>query len=113
MNKLQQSYNAVINAYVEKFTDMFEMDFEGWIGDRIWEVAQFGDYFIDFRDLKYIVDNKVKFSTFYNWYYFVLEYHQKCNINLDSYCRLWRDAQKNNLSVNEFEKKLLYNRIKL
>jgi len=108
---LKKIYNEAVEAYIKEFELQNDIDFDFWVGDKVGEICMFGDYSFNFSDVKYVVDNKIKFEWFVDWYYFVVEY-SKCYINLDSYCRMRRDAEKNQFfTIHDFEKKLLHDRI--
>ena len=113
MKTLKQKYEQIANDYINEFSKKHEIDFDGWIGEDIGGVALFGDYFFNFDDLRYAIDNGLSFDWFIDWYYFVLEY-QKTFYNLDGYSRLRRDAenlQGENFEINRFHAYLIYLRV--
>ena len=108
---LQKKYLKSVNGYIKEFERRFEIDVDGWIGDIVGEIATVCDEFYSFTDIKYVIDNNIVYDWLYDWYYFTVEY-PNCSYNLDSYCRLRRDAEINEYFSNDnFEKKLLYMRI--
>jgi hypothetical protein len=113
MKTLKQKYENIVSEYINHFSNQHKIDFDGWVGDKVGEVALFGDYFFNFDDLRYAVDNEISFDLLIDWYYFVLEY-RKTYYNLDSYFRLRRDTEKlhgENFDVNLFHAYLIYLRI--
>ena len=111
---LERKYNKIVNKYCKTFANNNEIDFEGWIGGRIGEIAEFGDYFFDFHEIKFCVENDISIDILINWYYFFLEFHKKANYNFESYYKLRLDFEhKKGFGFDnlEFEKYLLYIRI--
>ena len=113
IEKLKENYEKAVTDYIKEFEKVYEVDFDFWVGDEVGGVANIGDETYNFSDLKYMIDNSIKYDFLVDWYYFVLEYNEKCYYNLDAYCRLRRDAEnKEHFSLDKFEKDLLYMRIK-
>lgn len=108
---LKANYEKSVDAYIKEFEKKHEIDFDGWVGDLIGEVACFGDYTFYFSDIKYVIDHSISFEWMTDWYWFVVEY-QKCYFNLKTYNKLRSDEySKDNFSLDSFEKKLIYMRI--
>ena len=111
MEIIEQKYNHAVNSYIKQFERNSGLEFDSWAGDKIGEIAFFGDYSFNFSDVKYVVDNDISIDFLVDWYWFIVEY-QKCYYNLDAYCKLRRDSEKNqHFCLNAFEKKLIYMRI--
>ena len=111
--KLKKMFEESAEQYAAKFAKIMQMDFEWWIGDNVGEVAEIGDLFVDFSDIRYVVDNNISEPDFITYYYFNIEYH-KCRTNIDAFCRLLADEKHrlgHNFSYDGFEKKLLHDRI--
>ena len=105
---LQNNYNKAINAYIKIFEEVHDILFEGWVGNDIGTVALFADYYIDFSDIKYSIDNNVRFDILIEWYDFTLRHHPKHQINLNAYFKLRRDEErKGNFDLKKFEKYLI------
>ncbi len=112
MKKIKTDYENAVKEYIKKFEEQTDLIFDFWVADLVGEIACFGDFTFDFSDIKYVVDNSIATDWLIDWHYFVVEY-KKCYYNLNSYCKLRRDAEKNeHFSLEYFEKKLLYMRIK-
>jgi len=111
MKKIETDYNNAVEVYLKKFEEISGMDFDWWVGDRIGEVAGFAEYFFQFSDIKYLVDFSIKIDYLLEWSDFSVEF-SKCYYNFESYCKLRRDAEKNEyFELDNFEKNLLYLRI--
>lgn len=104
---LEANYNNAVNAYINEFAIKYEIDFDGWVADRVGEVANFGDYFFSFEQIKYCIDKDVKFDVLIDWQDFAME-HKDNYINLDSYCRLRADFDyKKGFSSDKFNDYLI------
>jgi hypothetical protein len=113
MNILLKNYIEAVDAYVKEFEKKYEVEIDFWVGDEVGGVAIFGDEAYNFSDIKYMIDNDLKYEYLYDWYCFLIEFSKKCYINLHSYCKLRRDAENENknFDLHKFEKTLLYMRI--
>lgn len=106
-------YKKICEQYTAALSELLEIDFDGWIGENIGEVAMFGDYIFDFQNIRYAIDHNVKAQDFIEYYYFCLEY-QEAFYNIDAYMRLKRDFRYTSgltYTNDNFEKHLLYLRI--
>lgn len=113
INTLSDEYNKAVNAYIKEFEKAHDVQIDYWVGDEVGGLAVFGDEFYEFKDIKYVIDKEIQYEHLYDWYYFLVSYGEKCFINLDSYCRLRRDAENKNsfFDLNSFEKDLIYTRV--
>lgn len=68
MSKLKENYEKAVNAYIQEFEKRHEIEFEGWIGSFVGEVASFGDYTFNFSNIKYVIHNNISFDYFSDWY---------------------------------------------
>lgn len=110
MKNLNKKYIKIINSYCNKFAKKYEIDFDGWVGNRVGEIAYFADYFFDFLEIKFCIDNNISFDYLNDWYYYVIEFYPKANCNLENYCKLRRDFEIRKgflFNLNDFEKYLL------
>lgn len=58
---LQKQYEAIVTVYVRAFEKKHGYEFSGWIGEQMGEMASFIEqYFFNFDDIRYDIDNKVK-----------------------------------------------------
>ena len=103
------------NELTEKVKNgKYDLIFDGWVSDEIGSICLIADYFFDFHDIKYCVDNDISFDWLSDWYYFCADI-EKVLYNLDSYSRLRRDIEYKygfNFNLKEFEKYLLKLRLK-
>jgi hypothetical protein len=106
MTKLQENFNKAVHAYIDEFQKRYEIEFDGWVGDIIGEIATWGEFFFNFSEIKYCIDNNISFNYLVNWYDLILKY-QNCFINLKSYIKMRKDAEaKENFNIKEFEYQL-------
>ncbi len=89
VNTLKELYNNVVKIYIDQFCEKHEIDFDSWIGDNVGEIACIGDYYFNFSDIKFDIDNNVPEKYIFNWYNIVLELHEqnKDILNFKSYCK--------------------------
>ena len=109
MTVLKNMFETVKNEYQKRFTNKFGFD----IKDSYWNghVLSVADYFFDFYDVMYAVNNNVHEKELFNWYDYNLtmgEYYLG-DISLDSYAkgvRPYKDADINELKKlqSEFNK---------
>lgn len=113
MENLKKAYNEAVNAYVNEFEKRFDVKMDFWMGDEIGVMAAFGDEYYSFEEIKFMVENEFDYNYIYDWFYFLFSFGEKCKINLKSYCKLRKDAEDMNehFDLNEFEKKLIYDRV--
>lgn len=73
MKELQENYKIICNTYAHKFAEKHEYSFDGWVADKVGEVAMMGDYYVDFRDIKYDIDNDIDADEYVKYYDYCLE----------------------------------------
>lgn len=71
---MKVQYNHVCNAYAKAFAKKHDYQFDGWVADEAGTVACFGDYFFDFKDIKFDIDNEVPKEKFLEYYDASLDY---------------------------------------
>jgi len=72
----------VINYFNLELDEEVDAD---WISGDVGGIFQFGDYFINFSDIKFCLEKNVEVSKFFAWYDWCLDNHP-LYINLDHYC---------------------------
>ncbi len=87
MENLQKEYNSIVEKYVNKFCKQTELDFVGWAGGEVGGVGSFNDLFLNFEQVKLVVDEDISYGDLINWYDFLLD-NQSVKINLKSYVSL-------------------------
>ena len=67
---LKQIFEGVAESYCKRFDTCFFFgggDY-GWVGDKIGGVLSISDFFLDYDDVRYIIDNNIDFTTWVDWY---------------------------------------------
>lgn len=102
LNKLKTDWENLTIEYVKIFCKKHEMYYEedSWIGNKIGEIICIGDYYIDFSDIKYDIDNNIPEEKFDSWYWKSLEVYQitgKNYMSYESFCKgapdIWTDEK--------------------
>lgn len=65
---LRVNFKNAVSDYVAAFELKHNLKLDYWIADQIGTIASFGDYFIDFNDIRLDIDNKTDKNHFFNWY---------------------------------------------
>lgn len=89
MKELQENYKIICNTYAHKFAVKHEYSFDGWVADRVGEVAVMGDYYVDFEDIRYDIDNNIdskEYDKYYNYCVDILGL-TVTTPNYDSWCK--------------------------
>lgn len=68
---LKETYKTICNKYAQKFAEKHEYSFDDWVD--VGEVAMMGDFYVDFRDIKYDIDNNVDVDEYVKYYDYCLE----------------------------------------
>ena len=90
MKTLKEKADKLAIKYIKAFEKKYEVYFEFAVADNYFDVLNFGDYYVNFTDIKYCIDNNVSSESFFNWYNDNLENALKKEstqtyINLPSY----------------------------
>lgn len=78
MQILKEKYNNLVNEYLEAFVGKYYTFDDGskadtyWVTNDIGGVAEIGDEFYNFSDIKYCVDNDVTKEQLFSWYDYTL-----------------------------------------
>lgn len=89
MKDLKETYKTICNKYALQFAAKHDFSFDGWVADDVGEVASMGDYCVDFRDIKYDIDNDVDTDEYVKYYDYCLEVYM-LNLtapNYESWCK--------------------------
>jgi len=65
---LQKKLEKTIQQYIEAFEDKHDCEFDFWVADKIGEIATFGDYFFDFRDIRADLEEDAPKYLIWEWY---------------------------------------------
>lgn len=88
---LRLEFENLCEEYLRIFCTKHELDYEedAWVG-QVGEVAMLGDYFVNFHDMRYDIDNEVPEEAYFEWY----DYDLRCalaecsrKINYPSWCK--------------------------
>ena len=73
--ELRLAYEAAVTNYLAAFMEQYDLscDPEPWVGNEIGTIAEVGDYFFGFDDIKRCVDEDVEWQDLIEWYYYNLE----------------------------------------
>ena len=90
MKTLKEKADKLAMKYIKAFEKKYEVYFEFAVADNYFDVLNFGDYYVNFTDIKYCIDNNVSSESFFNWYEDNLEFNflkesERIYINLPSY----------------------------
>lgn len=68
--ELKLAYEVACTNYLAAFMEMYELSCypHPWVADEVGTVAEVGDYYFDFQDIKRCVDEDVPFDTLMEWY---------------------------------------------
>ena len=68
--ELRLAYEAACTNYLAAFMEKYDLscDPEPWVGNEIGTIAEVGDYFFGFDDIKRCVDEDVKWEDLIEWY---------------------------------------------
>ena len=61
-------YEDACNSIALEFGKRLGLTFDYWVGDRIGEIAQFGDYYVNNNDMYYLIKNNIDKDKFFEWY---------------------------------------------
>ena len=69
------AYEVACTRYLAAFMEKYDLscDPEPWVGNEVGTIAEVGDYFFDFQDIKRCVDEDVKWKDLIEWYDYTME----------------------------------------
>ena len=73
--ELRLAYEAAVTNYLSAFMKQYDLscDPEPWVGNEVGTIAEVGDYFFSFYDIKRCVDENVKWEDLIEWYDYTTE----------------------------------------
>ena len=73
--ELRLAYEAAVENYLSAFMKQYDLscDPEPWVGNEVGTIAEVGDYFFGFDDIKRCVDEDVKWKDLIEWYDYTTE----------------------------------------
>jgi len=117
MKYLKEEYAKVCNTYRKLLCEQFDIDYENsfWVGDDAGGTLYLNDYYVNFDDVRYLVDNKISFDVFSEWYDYDLRL-KSINFdivtpNLKSWCMgRPRHSEADIIELEKLHKKVLENK---
>lgn len=88
-DSLEENYNLICNMYAHAFATKHAYSFDAWIADKVGEVAMMGDYYVDFRDIKYDIDNAIDEEEYVKYYDYCMDIAELSvtTPNYESWCK--------------------------
>jgi len=89
MKNLRKTYENSVKEYLSQFIikhDFPELEF--WVGDEIGGIAQIGDYYFNFQDIKLDIDDNIPEPTILDWYEYSVENEIKVSF------KKWLDGRR-------------------
>lgn len=74
-NTLKERFESICAEYIKLFCEKQEMEFYGWVGDTVGEVAYIKDYYLNFDDIRLDVDTNQPKGKILSWYDQEVEAH--------------------------------------
>lgn len=65
---LKQQYASIVGKYIKNFCKKQEIEFDHWPGDEIGTIACCGDYFFNFDDIRYGLDENIPVGKIKEWH---------------------------------------------
>jgi len=74
-NSLSLRYETLANDYLTEFIKQtgIEEDAPFWVGGEVAGIACVADYFVDYATIRYVVDGKMSFEDFDEWYNYCVD----------------------------------------
>lgn len=86
---LQDRFRSVCMDYIMRFCEKHDLNFEGWVADRVGETAEISDMLLDFSDIRFDVDTEQvvgKIETWWDYSYGLAMLECPKTINYRSWC---------------------------
>ena len=88
--KLKTRFTNIVDEYTKEFYQLiwdepFDKDNVYWIGEDRSGVCGIGDYYVDLRDIIFVVDNQIKADDFFDWYWTYVADEKEDYVNLRTY----------------------------
>lgn len=73
--ELKLAYEAACTNYLAAFMEKYDLscDPQPWVGNEVGTIAEVGDYFFDFQDIKRCIDEDVEWQDLIEWYDYNIE----------------------------------------
>ena len=83
-SELKKLFGKLCKIYVDIFCKKHELQFSGWVANNPGTAATCSDYYINFDDIRYDIDNDIPEDKFTIWYDLGMNGNR---INYDAFCR--------------------------
>lgn len=100
IEELKAQYELVCVIYISKFCAKQEMEFEGWVGNIVGDIACCNDFFFNFSDIMFDINTNQQKGNIVDWYYENVENHGD-SINYLSYTKGLRISNIQPKTLNE------------
>ena len=64
----QDRFRSVCMDYIMRFCEKHDLNFDGWVGDRVGGTAEIGDMLLDFSDIRFDVDTEQVVGKIEKWW---------------------------------------------
>ncbi len=74
--ELRKNFENAVEDYCKAFCKKYELEDyspDMWVGDHIGGIIEVSDYFFNFDDVKYCIDNDVDWMELTTWYDYCIE----------------------------------------
>ena len=90
MGTIKQNYEEAVNDYTALFMAKHDLRECDWIRDNVGTTCSIGDYFIDFNDIRFDIDNHCEKNLFFEWYdeTLALAITGDSVINYENWCKM-------------------------
>lgn len=86
ISELEKTFIKIVELYIAKFEKKHGYEFSSWASSDIGGICCFIEqYFFNFEDIRYDIDNNVKKGLIFQWQDDGVENESKDNINFKSY----------------------------
>lgn len=72
---LKENYEKACEEILKAFCCQYELQYEkeAWVAGGAGTIALIGDYYIDFQDMMYMLNNSIAFDEWLRWYDYCLD----------------------------------------
>lgn len=93
--KLKAAFIKAVDAYMDEWCTKhgFEYGYDGWVADDTGGICMVGDYFVNFDDARYDIDNDLPETMYFDWYEYALDVYEvdtDRKITLEAYANGYR-----------------------
>jgi len=87
---LKEQFEQIADLYVEAFRKKQGSSLGYWVGDRVGEIYDVSDCFINYDDVRFDIDSNQPQGKIFIWYWEQVDCHMANTptINFENYCKL-------------------------